>query len=529
MEKNLLLKGRYSRGDISMKILTVEQMKTEERLSDEMGVTYGRLMENAGCAAAAFIRKTLSNIAGRNFMIFCGNGNNGGDGLVVARKLFEEGANVIVVLCGGIPRSDEAKYMYDCIIRAGITMLDFELDRKKIDEFLGGADIIIDALFGTGFSGEFRAPYDEIAEMINSDIAVKISLDIPSGVDAKTGVCAKNSIKANFTIAFEAAKPGHLILPGKEYCGKIEIVDIGIPHEVKANVEQKCFFANDEIVFSSIRRRPRFSNKGTYGKLLCITGSANFPGAAALSAFSAMKTGAGITTVASTEKVVSMIASRIPEATFLPIEENSEGTISEKAKEKILPYLEKSDAVLIGCGLGRSNDIEELVKFVIKNASCTVVLDADAINSIANEPGILKEAKQIPIITPHIGEMARFCGISIEETVERRVELALEIAEKLKTVVVLKDATTVIAEPGGDIYFNPTGNPGLSKGGSGDCLAGIIASFAAQGYIETSCAVCGVYLHGLAADNAAKELSEYGMLPSDIPNYLCKIFAKRGL
>ena len=324
-----------------MKILTVEQMKAEERLSDEMGVTYQRLMENAGCAAASFIRKTLSTVAGRNFMIFCGSGNNGGDGFVVARKLFEEGANVIVVLCGGIPRSDEAKYMYNCLIQAEITMLDFDMDRKKVDELLDGADIIIDAVFGTGFSGEFRSPYDEVAEMMNSALSVRISLDIPSGVNAETGIAAKGSVKANFTVAFEAAKPGHLLLPGKEYCGKTEVVDIGIPHEVKAQIEQNCFMTGEDMVFSSIRKRPRFSNKGTYGKLLCITGSSNFPGAAALSALGAMRSGAGITTVATTEKVVSIIASRIPEATFLPLPENPDGTISAEAKEKLLPYIEK--------------------------------------------------------------------------------------------------------------------------------------------------------------------------------------------
>lgn len=512
-----------------MKILSVEQMKAEERLSDEMGVTYQRLMENAGCAAAAFIRKTLSSVVGRNFMIFCGSGNNGGDGFVVARKLFEEGANIIVVLCGGIPRSEEAKYMYNCVLQAGITMLDFDMDRRKVDEFLSGADIIIDALFGTGFSGEFRAPYDEIAEMINSALSVRISLDIPSGVNAETGLAAKGSVKANFTVAFEAAKPGHLLLPGKEFCGKTEVVDIGIPHEVRAKIAQNCFMATEDMVFSSIRKRPRFSNKGTFGKLLCITGSGNFPGAAALSALGAMRSGAGITTVATTEKVVSMIASRIPEATFLALPENADGTISAAAKEKILPFLEKVDAVLIGCGLGRGKDVAEIVDFVFENAGCTVILDADGINCIAETPEVLKKAKEIPIITPHMGEMARLCGVSIPETVEKRTELALETAKKYDAIVVLKDSTTVIAEPNGDIYFNSTGNPGLSKGGSGDCLAGIIASFAAQGYIETACAVCGVYLHGLAADRAAKELSEYGMLPSDIPNYLCKIFAEKGL
>lgn len=511
-----------------MKILTVDQIKAEERLSNEMGVTYCRLMENAGCAAATFIRKTLTNVAGKNFMIFCGNGNNGGDGLVVARKLFEEGANVIIVLCGGMMRTDEAKNMYNMVMQAGITMLDFELDRRKIEEYLVGADIIVDALFGTGFSGELRAPYEEIAEMINSDIAIKISLDIPSGVNASTGAVAKNCIKANFTVAFEAAKPGHILLPGREYCGITEILDIGIPHEVKDVMEQNCFVTDDEMVFSSIRRRPRFSNKGTYGRLLCITGSKNFPGAAALSALSAMRSGAGIVTVASTEGVISSIVGRIPEATFLPLKETEEGTISMESKETLLPYIQKADAVLLGCGLGRSKDISELIDFVFQNASCTVVLDADGINCLKNK-AVFKNTAEIPIITPHIGEMASFCGISIKEVLENRISLASAVAKENNCIVVLKDASTIIAEPSGDIYFNTTGNPGLSKGGSGDTLAGIIASFAAQGFIETSCAVCGVYLHGLAADRASEELSEYGMLPSDIPNYLCKILAEKSL
>ena len=251
-----------------MKIFTIPQMKKAERLSDEMGVTYQRLMENAGCAAASYIRKRLHSIVGKNFMIFCGSGNNGGDGFVVARKLFEEGANVIVVLCGGVPRTDEAKYMYNCILEAGITLLDFAADRNKVDEFIGGADFIIDAIFRTGFSGEFRPPFDEAASAMNACKAPKISLDIASGVNAATGEAAAGSVRAAFTIAFDAQKPGHLLLPGRELCGKTAEVDIGIPHEVLDEIPPTCFCPDEEMVFSSIRRRPRTSHKGTFGRLL---------------------------------------------------------------------------------------------------------------------------------------------------------------------------------------------------------------------------------------------------------------------
>lgn len=512
-----------------MKIFTIPQMKKAERLSDEMGVTYQRLMENAGCAAAAYIRKRLRSIVGKNFMIFCGSGNNGGDGFVVTRKLFEEGANVIVVLCGGTPRTDEAKYMYNCILEAGITILDWQIDQKKIDEFIGGADIIIDALFGTGFSGEFRPPFDEVAAKINSASAIKISLDIASGVNAATGEAAEGAVRAAFTVAFDAQKPGHLLLPGREFCGKTYEVDIGIPHEVLEEIPQTCFCANEEMVFSSIRKRPRTSHKGTYGRLLCITGSANFPGAAAISAKGALRMGAGIVTVATTERVQSLIAPAVPEATFLLLPANEEGGVSAAAAENLLPAIKRASAVLIGCGLGQSADSAAIVKFVTETAECPVIFDADAINSICGEPEVLLTAAKAPIITPHMGEMARLCKKTPEQIAQARVEIACDFSSRYNCVLVLKDSSTVTASPNGDVFFNTTGNPGLAKGGSGDLLAGMIASLSAQGFIETASAVCGVYLHGLAADKAAYSLSEYGMLPTDIPEYLCRILAEHEL
>ena len=507
-------------------------MKEAERLSDEMGVTYRRLMENAGCAASSFIRKTLKTVGGRNFMIFCGSGNNGGDGFVASRKLFEEGANVIVILCGGLPKSDEAKYMYSCLISAGITVLDYNEDKAKIEEFIGGAEVIIDALFGTGFCGEFRAPFDEVAAMINSSSTVKISFDVPSGVNAETGEAAIGSVKADYTVAFGGRKPGHLLLPGKEYCGNTAEVDIGIPHEVLSEIAENCFEVGEDIVFSSIRKRRRYTNKGSYGKLLCVTGSENYSGAAAISALSALRAGTGIVTVATTKYVAGAISARVPEATFIPLPESENGRIdisSYEAKQKLLPVLEKYDAVLLGCGLGLGDEIKELVEFVLENANGTVIIDADGINTVSEFPEIILKAKRTPIITPHMGEMARLTGKAVPDIIKERLSLSVEFSKKYKAVTVLKDASTIISAPNGDVYFSPTGNPGLAKGGSGDCLAGIIASLAAQGYIETASAVCGVYLHGTAADMAAKELSEYAMLPSDIPDYLCKLFAERKL
>lgn len=512
-----------------MKIWTTAQMREAERLSDEMGVTSQRLMENAGCAAAAFIRKTVQTAAGRNFMIFCGGGNNGGDGFVVARKLFEEGAKVIVVLCGGVPKSEEASYMYTCVLAAGITLLDFLDDRQKIEQYLSNAEIIVDALFGTGFSGEFRGAFSEVTKLINEVNALRFSLDVPSGVDAENGLAAKESVIADYTIAFDALKPGHLLLPGKEYCGKTVVCDIGIPHEVQAKMRQSCFAVEENMVFSSFRKRPRYCNKGNFGKLLCITGSRRYPGAALLSTYSALRSGAGLVTVATVEKTVDRIVSRIPEATFLTLPENEDGTAALESTELLATPVQKSEAILLGCGLGRSEELTDLIRFVFENAGGTVILDADGINGIVSEPEILLSAKKTPILTPHIGEMARLCRKTVEEVLENRVELAVETAKKYRAVVALKDATTIVASPNGDVYFNSTGNPGLAKGGSGDCLAGLIASLAAQGFIETAAAVCGVYLHGLAADRAVKDHSEYGLLPTDLPDIWGAILAEKKL
>lgn len=510
-----------------MRIFTTGQMKTMERMSNEMGVTYGRLMENAGSAAAAFIRKTLE-VQGRNVMVFCGGGNNGGDGFVVSRKLTENGANVITVLCGGVPKTAEAGDAYESDMKLGLSMFDYAADRADVLEYLKTADIVVDALFGTGFHGKLEPPCDEIAAEINRVIAAVVSLDIPSGVNAATGEADPGSVRPDFTVAFDCLKPGHLILPGREFCGKAVAVDIGLPHEVTDVVPQDCLCVDREIVFGSLKKRPLFSNKGTFGRLLCFCGSPKYPGAAAACAMSALRSGVGLVTLATGETVASALCGRLYEATYLPLPQNGDGTVAAGAEPELLASLEGAAACLAGCGLGLGEDIPALTGAIIRNTRCPLVLDADALNAIAPAPELLLEAKAPVIITPHMGEMARLTGRKIADIVADRVEIAREFAKKFGVVLVLKDATTLIAEPGGDVYFNETGNPGLAKGGSGDCLAGIIASFAAQGVAPVAAAVCGAYLHGAAADRCAAALSQYGMLPTDILPHLCAIFRENG-
>lgn len=510
-----------------MKILTVSQMKEAERRSGEMEVSSTRLMENAGSAAATFIKKTFDNIVGRNFMIFCGGGNNGGDGLVVGRKLAAEGANVILVLCAGIPKSEEAAFMYSSAAKAGLTIFDWNEDREKADEYLSTADVVVDALFGTGFHGALSDEDREITVRMNNAIAAVVSLDIPSGVNAESGEADPDSVRADFTVAFDCRKPGHLLLPGRAFSKKTVEADIGIPQEVASSMLQDCFCADDAMVFSSIRKRPLFCNKGAYGRLLAVCGSEKYPGAAAVSVYAAMRAGAGITTLASTESVIAKVLPRIPEATFLPLPADGEGRVSDS--EELGSALEKSTACLIGCGLGGGEKIRDLVLGVLKKSEGPVVLDADGLNALAGHPELLLLAKSQAILTPHMGEMARLCGLSIEKIQEDRVEVARAFAKKYHVVLVLKDASTVTASPNGDVYFNLTGSPALAKGGSGDCLAGIIAAFAAQKMNPTACAVCGVWLHGLAGERAAEKFSSWGVLATDLPAEFCTILAEHGV
>ncbi len=512
-----------------MKILTVSQMKETERRSGELEVDGTRLMENAGSAAANFIKKTFDNIAGRNFMIFCGGGNNGGDGLVVGRKLAAEGANVILVLCGGVPKTEEAAFMYSAAVQAGLTIFDWNEDKERAKEYLSTVDVVVDALFGTGFRGSLSDEAREITSRINNAIAAVVSLDIPSGVNAENGEADPDSVHADFTVAFDCRKPGHLLLPGRAFSKKTVEVDIGVPQEASSAVLQDCFCADEAMVFSSIRKRPLFCHKGAYGRLLVVCGSSSYPGAAAVATHAAMRAGAGVTMLASTEGVIAGVLPRIPEATFLPLPADEEGFISASACEKLEPALEKCTASLVGCGLGGGAGVQELVLAALKKSAGPVVLDADGLNALAGHPELLLLAKSPVILTPHMGEMARLCGLSIQEIQDDRVEIARAFAKKYHAVLVLKDASTLIASPNGDVYFNPTGSPALAKGGSGDCLAGIVAAFAAQKMNPTACAVCGVWLHGLAGERAAEKYSSWGVLATDLPEEFCAILAEHGV
>lgn len=277
-------------------------------------------------------------------------------------------------------------------------------------------------------------------------------------------------------------------------------------------------------VFSVLKKRPEASNKGDFGKLLCVCGSKYYRGAAYLCSVSALRSGTGIVCLASTEKVISSVAASLHECTYLPLDENENGSVSANNSREVIKKASQSTAALLGCGMTNCEDTRMLTASVIESADVPLILDADALNSISSFPEILGYAKHIPIITPHIGEMARLCSKDKTYVKNNAMLVAKEFAAEHNCVVVLKDNITAIASPDGQIFVNTTGNAGLAKGGSGDVLSGIIAAFVAQGIPALDAARCGVFLHGLSADRCAIRLSQYGMLPSDILTDLCDIF-----
>lgn len=507
-----------------MKIYSVSQMRAAEKFAVEQGINEFNLMKNAGTAAAEFISENFE-ISGKNLLVLCGKGNNGGDGFITAAALSDK-CCVSVVLCDGTPVTETASRAFSQLRDSSVQI--FDIDSDDAFSSIESSDVIIDAIFGIGFKGEVSDKFKKIFSAVNSSGAKKIAFDLPSGCSGDGLAVKESCIHANVTLAFGALKPAHLLLPAKEFCGRCEVVDIGIPEEFSP-LAPNISLTTDELVFSVLKKRPRDCHKGTFGKLLNISGCMNYLGAPALSTSAAMRCGCGIVTLAAPRSILPIVMPSCIGAVALPLDETAGGTISRSSADSIISQLDGYSACLIGCGLSLSKDTKALVKNILRNINIPVIIDADGINAISENINILKECAAPKIITPHLGEMSRLTKTTVEKIRSDRISAASALAETTDSIVVLKDSSTVIASPAGDIFVNPTGNPCLAKGGSGDVLAGIIAGLAAQNIASLNAAVCGVYLHGLAADKAAARLSEYAALPADLPQELCCIFSERAL
>lgn len=511
-----------------MLLLSCDEMKQVEQYTAKYGLSFQRMMENAGAACARNIRNITEsdNQRLRNIVVVCGKGNNGGDGFVVARKFAENGYNVCVVLACGYPTSEEAVYMYKMVVDLSIPTVWYDADRLKTLQTIRNADIIVDAVFGFSFYGTIGDELTGLFDEMNHAKGVKFAIDIPSGVYCDSGYKDGNCFVADYTIAISALKPAHIVHPAADCCGDIIIANIGIPADSFNYVKKSMYTLSKSEAGSLVPKRLQVSHKGTYGHLLSVCGSKRMPGAPVLAARAALRSGVGLVTTAFPESIYNTMASKLTEALLFPLCENSNGALSADCIGELSNELDKFSAILFGCGLTDSDDTAKILEFIVQNSTVPIIIDADGINALSRNIDILKQAKAPVILTPHPKEMSRLCGVPTQIIQADRVKHAREFCAKYGCVVVLKGSNTVVACPQREsVYVNSSGNSGLAKGGSGDVLAGIISAFAAQGVKSDIAASLGVYIHGHCADLAADRLSQTGMLPSDVIEELAGVFS----
>lgn len=495
-------------------ILTIKQMTQAEQNSEKNGISRVQLMRNAANAVLEFLESRFA-LCEKNIIIIVGSGNNGGDGAVIAKLLAGKGAKTSLVAPKGLPNTDTAKLCLDKT--EGVLP---PITEENHERLLSQADIIIDCVFGTGFHGELPENIALLFKTANNSGAVKISVDIPSGVNGDTGIIAPHSFKPDITLVLAAMKTGLLNLPCNDFCGEIVLLDIGITDGCYKEYEG---LYTEESIKKFFPKRPRSSNKGTFGKLLNIAGCSKYTGAAVLSSKAALRSGAGLVCLASVPKVTGIAAAVIPECVFFELKGDKEGYLQLGSIEEIASKISEFSAVAFGCGMGNTEGTRKTAEFLLKNVKSTLIIDADGINAVSANINILKDKSGPLIMTPHPGEFARLTGTSVSWVQSHRLAAAGDFALKYDTVLLLKGADTVIAAPDGRVMVNTTGNSALAKAGCGDVLTGIIGALAAQGVEAFEAAVLGAYLHGAAADFLVKNQAAAAVLASEVADALGKI------
>lgn len=498
-----------------MKVVTAEQMRQIDiETNKEIGISSIVLMENAAREVANRCLQELKDISDPKVIIFVGKGNNGGDGFALARLLNDRGINCkIVFLFEKSKFSTDAEKNYNIAIKCGINIIT-GFTEAIIET--SRADIVVDAIFGTGISRQVDGIYAQVIELINTYAKKVISIDIPSGINSDDGRVMGVAVKADITVTFALPKIGMLIYPGASYCGKIEIANISIQPSTIRDMNIKTAFLDKSDIYNILPERKKRTNKGSFGKLFIIAGSKDMTGAVALCCKGAFRAGAGLVYACTVHSGINVVQQLVPEAVVMPLSEYDGKVRYECYEEDIKEKIEVASAIAVGPGLGISEDVSEFVKKLITEADVPLIIDADGLNAIADDPSILLSLKHTPIITPHPGEMSRLTGLTVSEILDNTVKVARDFAEKYHCVVVLKDARSIISAPDGRVIINITGNPSMATGGSGDVLTGVIASFVAQKIDPFFAAATGAYIHGLSGDICTKKMGTYGVMAWDI-------------
>lgn len=498
-----------------MRLATAAEMRElDQRTIKEYGIPGIVLMENAGRGAVQAMADAWGPVAGRKYVIFCGKGNNGGDGLVMARHLANMGAEARVRLFSEEMKGDAAVNLASAR-KMGIDIKTVSKGLKAETSEVRHADAVIDAIFGTGLSSEAGKPYSAVIDLINANAKRVLSVDMPSGVDSDKGRIMGAAVRADVTATFGLPKRGLYMYPGAQLAGNVRVIDISIP---AGAVESSAIPARllTRSVMRLLPERKPDSNKGAYGHLFILAGSVGKTGAGVMAAQAAARAGAGLVTVGVPESLNDIFEEKLTEEMTLPLPETAGRSLSSKAIDRILENLNGKTALAIGPGISVDPDTARLVAELLPKVKIPVLIDADGLNILSINDDPLKEAKAPVVLTPHPGEMGRLLGVLAREVQADRPKAAAELAEQYGVTVVLKGARTLIARPDGRFYVNPTGNAGMATGGTGDVLSGIIGSFMAQGLDVTDASMLGVYVHGVSGDIAACENGQAGLIAGDL-------------
>jgi len=511
-----------------MRLATASDIRRmDERAEKEFGLTKLLLMENAGYSLVLAMERVLGSVEGKRVAIFCGKGGNGGDGMCAARHLVSHGASVVVALVGSKAElQGEPAIMCAILDKMGLGPHEVRVDADLpwVQAATGAADIVVDALLGVGSRPPASGIFDPIVQIINASMKPVVSVDIPTGLDADTGAVPGNCISATLTVALGLPKRGLVLYPGTMRVGKLVTADLTLPISLLTDPAITADILLPEEVAELMPVRHPQAHKHSVGRALMVAGSRAMPGATALASEATLIAGAGMVYLAIPGSVA--VVGRRAEVISRPQAETPSGNLSEAALDDILRVSAEMHAVGIGPGMGVEDTTRRLIMKVLEALSCPVVVDADGLNALANAGGKIPPGKYGRILTPHSGELARLLGVTVESVEADRLESALRASGQYGSIVILKGARPVIAEPGGRLFIVPTGNPGMATAGSGDVLTGILTALLAQRVPPLSAALLGAYVHGLAGDMARDALTDISMTASDIKAFIPSAFRR---
>jgi NAD(P)H-hydrate epimerase len=503
-----------------MLILTAPEMAGfDQQTINTIGIPGIVLMENAARGAAEFFLELYPELLDSRVAIVAGTGNNAGDGFVLARIFHTRGAQVRVFCLRDPGRlSGDALTNFHILGNIGVSVTvweetaDFEAQWGLIDE----CDFLIDAILGTGLKTEVQGLYRDIVERINTFSGPVLAVDVPSGLDASTGRPLGAAVRASATATFGFLKIGHVVEPGTDLAGQVRVIDIGIPPDLPGISGVRRYWLTEEFLSPWVRPRLPDTHKGNAGHVCVLSGSRGKTGAATLISLGAARAGAGLVTLFIPESLNPILEVKLTEAMTFPIRETPEQAPALSALPEILDFIRGKQALAMGPGISTGNETTALVRELVRKVDCPMVLDADAITALSDDPATLRRASAPLVLTPHPGEMARICHCSVPEIQQNRLEKAAAFSTQYRVVLLLKGRRTIIAGPNGEIAINSTGNPAMGSGGMGDALTGIIAGFLAQGFSPFQAACLGAFVHGAAADRAIAGIASRGLLATDM-------------